>query len=200
MNRSEDEIYVVGGGPSLTGFDFSKLRDKTTIAVNAALVDVPNPDYFLTADTWYCGVAAKANFWNTFPWKVIVIGKDHKRYRRAVPSLQFYDEIICPTRFDGKIGMDKRHFATGKNSGFCGLQYAVLLNPKRICLLGFDLSKTKGDHYHNRYCVGANLKDFAPHFIEGLSILKEKTNIEVVSYSKDSPINEIVPFKPPVSI
>ena len=45
-----DVCFIVGGGPSLTGFDFSQLNGYDVIAVNKAVEYVHNPKYFITCD------------------------------------------------------------------------------------------------------------------------------------------------------
>ena len=198
MERADNSsIYIVGGGPSLKGFDFNRLDGKRTVAVNAALQDVPNPEFFLTADTWYCGVAVNANFWGKISYRIMVIRRDHKRYYRAEKYLLYYNQIIEPTSFDGNISLDHSGFATGQNSGFCALQYAVRwLNPSKIHLLGFDFSIEGGEHYHDRYKVGAKrLDEFAEHFITGINIVREKTDIEIISCSPISPLNDYIIYK-----
>jgi hypothetical protein len=48
-----DVCFVVGGGPSLNGFDFSELNGFDTIAVNKAVEFIQNPTYFITTDYSY---------------------------------------------------------------------------------------------------------------------------------------------------
>ena len=45
------DVFIIGGGSSLKGFDFSRLKNKETIAVNMSALDVPNPTYCITADS-----------------------------------------------------------------------------------------------------------------------------------------------------
>ena len=40
---TNQSVYVIGGGNSLRGFDYSFLKNKTTIAINSAYKFVPNP-------------------------------------------------------------------------------------------------------------------------------------------------------------
>ena len=35
------EVFIIGGGPSLKGFDFARLKDKTCVAVNLSFRYVP---------------------------------------------------------------------------------------------------------------------------------------------------------------
>ena len=188
MNSKFEETYIVGGGSSLKGFDFSRLENKCTIVVNMALKVVPKPNVFLTADSWFCGHAVRNDFWNKMAYRVMVIAPTHKNYGRAKPYLAHYDEVIAPFSYDGDISLDPDKFATGRNSGFCAFQYTILKKPKRIYLLGFDFHRHGGDHWHDDYPVGYNrLKEFAGNFITAIKKLKKiAPNIEVISCSSDS--------------
>ena len=54
FNSNDSEIcFVVGGGPSLNGFDFTQLNGFDTIAVNKSVEYIPNPTYFITTDYSY---------------------------------------------------------------------------------------------------------------------------------------------------
>ena len=84
-----------------------------------------------------------------------------------------------------------------KNSGFCGLQYAVLLKPKIIHMVGFDLtSKPKQRHY---YSTGGpsdpRLHEFFIHFRTAIRIL-QMNDFQVVSRTRESRLNDIVPYIP----
>jgi len=100
------------------------------------------------------------------------------------------------------IGFEFKDFKTGYNSGFCAFQLAVLLGYKKIHLLGFDLcEKESKTHYHSRYrnrkTISSKMFDkFYANFVLAIGILKEKTDIEVISHSKISRLNSSIPFIP----
>ena len=52
-NSKESICFVVGGGPSLCGFDFSQLNGYDTIAVNKSVEFIQNPTHFITTDYSY---------------------------------------------------------------------------------------------------------------------------------------------------
>lgn len=185
-----DFICVIGGGPSLKGFDFSKLRDLDTIAVNSAIQDVPNPTYFITCDSGFVKRAVRAKFWNVNTKKILIF--THK----ILPYESYFDLVIEPKSCGGGIGFTMDNFITGCNSGFCALQYAVLLGYKKIYLLGIDLDTKGGNHYHNRTNLYvSHLKTFYNHFVDALAVLKN-TDIKVISCSPISRLNEFIPYMP----
>lgn len=192
------DIYIVGGGSSLKDFNFECLRNKTTITVNAALKVVPDPDVFLTADTWYCGIAAKMRFWNKRCHKIMVVGPDHKMYKRAKPYLKYYDRIIMPYSYDSDISLDAEKFATGRNSGFCAFQYSLFCQPRVIHLLGFDFHTDDGDHFHDDYKVAkSRLEMYASNFIKAIIKLKTMAHdLKIISHSVKSPLNDHIEYQP----
>lgn len=190
--------YIIGGGPSLEGFNFDLLKGKDTIAVNMSLKYCPFATYFITADSGIIQKAVKEKFWNVCPGtvKVVVMGPDHKRYNRIKGCLKEYDVIMRPHRFDGQIGFTSDKFATGKNTGFCALQWAVLLGYKRIYLLGIDLVAKDGKrHYYGGQGTNPDrcLNTFFKWFVMGTQILKQK-GIEVISMSPNSRLNDYIPY------
>lgn len=194
--NGQDDIYVVGCGLSLKKFDWSFLEDKTTIAVNGSLQDVPNPDYFITADSAVAIRAASNIFWGTKANTILVMGNDHPKFKEVSRHVSCFDHRIVPRRFDGELSLSESEFATGQNSGFCGMQMAAILGAKRIHLLGIDLN-SKGDYknYHARYTsVTKQFDEFYLHFCTGIYKLKNKYKVQVISHSSISRLNNIIEY------
>ena len=197
MNK---EVYIIGGGPSLVGFDFSQLKDLDTIAVNVSALDVPNPTYCITADSGIFKKIQKGLFKDIDTTWVLVTNPNHATMKWKngkfthksgfVYNLFAVNMVIRNAGTDG-IGFSFKDFRTGYNSGFCGLQLAVLLGYETIHLLGFDLSSDRGNsHYHDRYhgnkIVDETFTKFRDNFIGALKIIQEETNIQVISHSSTS--------------
>jgi hypothetical protein len=189
------DIYVVGCGPSLVDFRWSILADKTTIAVNGSVVDVPQPDIFVTADSSFAGVASKVRFWGVDTYKVLVMRPDHKRYRWVKPYLHLWNHCILPSRFNGEIGFSESDFATGQSSGFCGMQLAVILGAKNVHLLGMDFCSKGVSNYHQRYAsYPSRFDEFLLHFKTAVAIL-ERHDIKVISHSRISKLNDVIEYR-----
>ena len=206
----KDDVYIIGGGISLKGFDFRKLKDKNTIVVNMSAFDVPNPTYCITADSGILRKVQEGYFKDidttwvlvtnpnhcSMKWKNGVFKHIHSGY---VYNLFAVNMIIRNAGVEG-IGFEFKDFRTGYNSGFCAFQLAFLLGYKRIHLLGFDLcEKDSRTHYHNRYRNKKTISDkmfekFYTNFVLAIGILKEKTDIEVISHSKISRLNSFIPY------
>jgi len=201
-----DEVFIVGGGPSLKGFDFSRLANKNTIAVNVAALDVPNPTYSITADSGTFRRLQQGYFKDVDTTWVVVTNPNHSTMKFKDGKFQhksgfvynpFATNILIRNAGVEGIGFSFKDFRTGYNSGFCALQLAVLLRYKKIYLLGFDLHPNEG-HYHNRYGAGkTNKKDvdmFFNNFVLGLNSIARETDIKVFSCSQGSRLNTVIPF------
>jgi len=203
MNR---EVFIIGGGKSLDGYDFNRLKDKDTIAVNVSALDVPNPTYCITADSSIFRKVQEGYFKDVNTTWVLVTNPEHcsMKFRDGkfvhkngfVYNLFCMNMVIRNAGVEG-IGFTFSDFRTGYNSGFCALQLAVLLGYDVIHLLGFDLT---GSHYHKHYSPNQQIavktfEKFYQNFVLALGIIKTQTNIKVISHSPVSRLNRIIPYE-----
>jgi len=159
-------IFVVGGGPSLSGFDFRPLSRKNTIVVNSSIFFVPNPDYFITMDfTWFgkngiqydsLGEGNKKTYRLSKAKKFFVVAYDKGRFVHTPNGvldtrfdlnydLRVVDEVIHSTSYGG-VGKSLQDFHCGSDSGYSGIQLAVALGYTKIYLLGMDFDITSSDN------------------------------------------------------
>ena len=210
IQSSDGEVFIVGGGPSLAGFDFSSLTDRCTIAVNKSVFHIPNPNYFISVDYTFLRKVSKAVF-NSIPAKKFFVADFSHPFLKEVNKqitdtrynmvydLSDYNILIRAYKQEG-IGYTFEDFRTGRNSGFCALQLAIILGFKKIYLLGIDLNKQGKTHYHEGY--GEKVKTFVPkldeyynYFRIGLKQLQqERPDIQVFSCSPDSRLHNIIPY------
>lgn len=204
------KIYIIGGGSSLQGYDFGKLKGIETIAVNVSALDVPNPTYSITADSSILRRIQENYFKSVKTTWVLVTNPNHcsMKWRdgRFVHKNGFVYNLFCVNvviRNAGVegVGFSFNDFKTGYNSGFCAFQFAFLLGFDEIHLLGFDLSSQGTSHYHDRYGKGKKIHDrtfekYYRNFVVALKILKEKRpDVRVVSRSSVSRLNGIIPYR-----
>ena len=200
-------VFLVGAGESLRGFDFSRLRDKDTMAVNMSALDVPDPTYCVTADSSIFRRIQEGYFKDVKTAWVLVTNEAHcsMKWRdgKFVHKNGFVYNLFCVSMLirnagvEG-IGFSFDDFRTGYNSGFCALQLAVLLGYEKIYLLGFDM---RGKYYHDKYgdkkIRNKTFDKFYDNFVTALSVLKERRpGVEVVSCSHTSRLNEIIRYMP----
>ena len=163
-NVNKDICFVVGGGPSLNGFDFSLLNGFDTIAINKAVEYIQNPTYFITTDYSYFIKASlhidQIKLKTQKSYFVANMSHDYMKLKRGqivdtrrnfvYEDLYKYDGVIQSYNKD-KFSSTINEFSHGENSGHCGIQLALLLGYKKIYLLGFDLNNTGQSHFHQSY-------------------------------------------------
>lgn len=150
--------FLIGGGPSLGGFDFKRLRGHRTIGVNRAY-EFFDPTIAFSMDTRFLrwildgkyGPEATAKFEKTPAYKVWLL-----TYTASLPA----DIFVIPVYRNHAWGMDHMSWRMedgighGANSGFGALNLALVLGANPIYLLGFDLDHTNGkSHYHGGHPV-----------------------------------------------
>lgn len=130
-----EAVFVIGGGPSVKGFDFSRLKGRRIIAVNNAGLDlVPWADVLFWADARW------------FDWNHGRLG-EHKgalKIARKRPHIETGHDIKT-VRFTPRR-LSHWHDAVG---GWCGgssaINLAYLMGAKVIVLMGFDM---RPGNYH----------------------------------------------------
>jgi len=152
------ECFIVGGGPSLHAFDWSRLKGKRTIGVNRAY-EFFDPTILFSMDTRFLnwvhqgryGEEALKKFNNFVGYKVwlctytvklpddIYIVRVYKNYNEGLKAFTF---------------TSKNGIGHGNNSGYGALNLAVCLGANPIYLLGFDCRHENGrTHFHNGHPV-----------------------------------------------
>jgi len=205
------KVFIVAGGPSLRGFNFKCLKGYDCIVVNKAIFDVSCPKYFITIDHAFLGRAkarkvvanpkVKSYFVANYASGQLVNkrGKIFCKKTKRYYNLDEFDIVIESRRFDG-LGFNWEDFRNGNCSGYCALQLAILLEYTEIYLLGLDL-KVDGNntHYHSGYGYSTarmtkNLNEYFNYFKTAIQDLPRR--VKVVSCSKNSRLNRLIPYTP----
>ncbi len=183
--------FIIGGGPSLKGFDFSRLRGERVIAVNKAYYDVPFADIVFAMDRPLLDL--------------ITSGKLGENYRQAFESFwgmkvwldlsgYSYPPGVYSLPSAGEIGWTKsitQGLFHGQNSGYGALNLALVLGADPIYLLGYDCSKGPAGekNYHNGYPSGGNpdaVNIFLKAFNAGAEMLKAIPHPKVINLNPQS--------------
>lgn len=138
---NDEVVYIVGGGPSLKGFNWDRLSGKNVIAINRAYEVLPNADVLYWTDSrfyrWY-----RKDINNFKGMKVTcrpIVDK---------PS----DVILLKANNSFNIDTRPEFLSHGNNSGYAAINLAVKLGAKKIYLLGYDMkSNPKNSHWHTGY-------------------------------------------------
>ena len=133
-NWGDRRCYLLGGGPSLTGFNFERLRGRGIIVgINQSMFD---------ADACMCGVTIDPTFVQRFHDKIEAVAAVKPVYLVLGPN--WWNTNSRPIRGAAYI----QDIARRGTSGFAALQIALRKGCKRITLLGFDYYP---GHYHTSY-------------------------------------------------
>lgn len=193
--------FIICGGPSLVGFDFSLIQNEKTIGVNKSFVQYNTTVLYAMDQRMYDSVTYPNrkdtknvqlhNQWIGYSGiKVFMRDKGSGHFD---PTVYVVDSISEQT-----ISLDiSKGIYTGNNSGFGAMMLAIALGSTQIFLLGCDMKidkEKKKTHWHDGY-NHQQLKtwdNILPKFIEEFthsagSILKQ--GISVVNLNRFSSLN-----------
>lgn len=209
-----DTVFVVGGGPSLSSFNLSKLSNYHTICINQSVFDIPNPDYLITCDYTFLIKLGKERLSTLSCTRVFVanfIGEALKETGGKIidPHCNlFYDlssfDTIIKARNRSGIGGTFRDFRSGGNSGYCGFQLAVLLGYKKIVFVGIDLTIVgRKTHYHSVYTTELTLfkrrlDTYYAEFKHGIDQVKRDFPNIKMSTGTPGRLQELLPLESPI--
>lgn len=148
-------VVVVGGGPSLRGFDWELLRGKRIIAINRAYISVPWADVFFTEDLRFVKKFSTRDDWRDFKGRKVVHCLDESFDRQFLdrdPSIHLIRRR--PRREARCWSHSLEHgLSYASNSGIGAINLADILGGDPIYLLGFDcrVSADKQSNYHSDY-------------------------------------------------
>ncbi|MHB2169958.1 hypothetical protein [Alsobacter sp. R-9] len=135
-------VYLIGGGPSLKGFDFQVLRGRgIVVAINDAILAAPWADVAFSIDTvWIRNRVEALRDWGG-------------EFVAAVPQGYEPPEGVRGRFLQRKQGTGVSPLPwiimTGDNSGYAALSMALMRGAARVALLGYDM--TTPGHWHEGY-------------------------------------------------
>lgn len=174
-------VYILGGGPSLDGFDFERLKGERVIAVNNAYMPGRAP--------W-----APVLYFMDWGWYGI-----HKNALAKWSGLKITSADKCKNepgikvvRWRHRLGLDDdpRFMTRGTCSGFGAISIAAKLGGKKIILFGFDMRVVDGRHnYHNEHFREIKTEIYVNNFIrpfESFVKAAEERGIEIINATPGS--------------
>lgn len=159
--------FVVGGGPSLRHFDFSKLRGKLTIGVNRAF-EFFDPTILLALDARFYervrdGVYGPETMMKFLEFKGLKVGVHISKVH--IPGVREIQSLGAA----GPIVPIERGIYHGNNSGYSAIALALALGASPVYVLGIDM-RYDGEmtHHHGGHPERTPEKDLIkkclPHF------------------------------------
>jgi hypothetical protein len=182
-------VAIVGAGPSLHQFEFSRLRGPwRVIAVNQKVWDLPWADACISIDIpWIRDQAARVVATMTMP--VYVAGPEYHQCPH-VPGMNYLKRSRTFGFSDAADTVEM-----GGTSGYAALNFAYLKRAKFVVLFGFDYSAARGDHdkpeQYPWHPVGHNARywpRWATNFAEALPQI-ERAGMKVLNASPESTIS-----------
>ena len=134
--ESGNDVFVVGTGTSLMGFDWGRLTGKRTIALNDAVRAIPEPSYHLFSDvniwTRYRDLAISAA-------TLVVCQKRARSEFLRWEKCSFKDRVYWfDLKSNAEVERDDCHLFVNRTVATAGIQLAWKLGARRIFLLGID--------------------------------------------------------------
>jgi hypothetical protein len=168
-----ETVFLLGGGPSLRGFDPSVLDGRRVIAINNSWELKPDADVLYFCDSsWWTRKKPKAEALAGYGRNGDAV-KAHFRGEFVVTIGDLIDPRVKRLRNGGKTSLsgDPSALKHGTNSGYQAINLAYLFGASRIVLLGYDM-RTEGNatHWHAGHGHGAAVvehklaKVFLPYF------------------------------------
>lgn len=181
-----ETVYIIGGGPSLKDFNWNRLNDKKTIAINKALLSYPNADALYWTD---------GRFYN---WHKKDIDSFKGLKYTIAPRRELTEDIHLLKR-GVKYGLETspNALAHGMNSGYAAINLALHLGSKKIVLLGYDMGNSGTvSHFHDGYPINATADTiYNKHFLPGFDILKEHIKGKGIQIFNACPTSKLNVFK-----
>ena len=135
--------FIIGGGPSLKGFDWSLLDGELVIGINRAF-EFYDPSILFSIDTRFYNWLYKGEYGDAAITKFEA--SQGVKVWADTGNLHYLDagendiHVIPKKGTDGLTSTIKDGVCTGKNSGYAAINLAVVLGCTEIYLLGFDMA------------------------------------------------------------
>lgn len=188
---ADQPCFIIGGGASLSGFDFERLRGRgRIIAINRAFEFIPFADVLFFMDNRFYQLIHKKTLdphsldkWDAFSGYRVFLNIMGRQY-----------DDVYSLRSLGRVGLSNsvtKGIYHGNNSGVGAICLAYCLGTSPIYLLGYDGKFTGGkSHFHSGYnfvmregVVRSFIKDF-----ERLARFTARISARIINLNPDSAI------------
>jgi len=189
--------FIVGGGESIKGFDFSRLVGEITIGINKAFEFFPNSTLNYCMDHTFYSQMLRGDFDRPGEPPLQSFWKNYEGTRVFLTPMElkeFGKEVYLVKRLlDPEINRENLEHGIyqGTNSGTGAICLAVALGASKIYLLGYDLKAVNATHWHGGY-EKRNVEEFSKKlsgYCTDITLLKpllDQAGIGVVNLNPDS--------------
>ena len=180
----QQTVFVLGGGPSLIGFDVERLRGRRVFVVNQSIYLAPWADALFFMDQhWFDANRAAVE---AFGGLRITAARHSKA---AAPDLLKRVTFTHGPEF--VFGTGNLKFS--RTSGHAAICLSIVMGAIKVVLLGFDMRIADGrSHFHDAYRNNADKlfrDDFLVHFT-GWNDAARKCGVKIVNCTPGSALNE----------
>jgi len=196
----DKKCFILGGGPSLTHFDFNLIKDELTIGVNKSFTRFScTINYGMDM-----GFYDKLTYSYSSDSRLIKLHQQWLEYSGIKvflkrPRFKLDSSVYVVNDIKEKtLSFDlEKGIYGGNNSGFGALMLAITLGATKIGLLGYDLkvdNQAKKTHWHSGYIhqrfdtMQSKLDKFKMPFNEFSEAIVQQ-GIEVINLNPDSALN-----------
>ena len=176
-----DRCFILGGGPSLKGFNFEILQREFTIGINRHYL-FSNPSIHFAMDWDLYKEIKDTQEWEDYRGVKIFFDVSNRPYEDVYIILSA-GAMGIPQSFEGGI-------FHGQNSGFGAIQLAYLLGFKEIYLLGFDMKMSGLEgHFSDKWYTRPQYEVILERFVEEfdqVAPMFEERGIRIVNLSPDT--------------
>jgi len=150
--------YIVGGGPSLKGFDWRLLAGRLTIGINRAFEQF-DPTIIFSMDNRFLLWVEKGDFGVEVRDRFQTYDRGYKIWLDCAGKQLYPEDILPISAYQAGPWSDSLEagLAPANNSGYGALNLAALLQASPIYLLGFDMGSGAPDGrqewWHDGYKV-----------------------------------------------
>jgi len=140
-------VWIIGGGPSLAGYDLTDLRARgRVVGTNRAAELVPCDATFTLDQTFIKNRADELARWalDQEVFAAMDVGWFDPDGNESIPGVTYLRRI-----HGTGVGTDPGIIVNGLNSGYGALCLAILKRARDIFLLGYDLRENA--HWHDGY-------------------------------------------------
>jgi len=137
-------LIIVGGGPSLRGYDCSDLRDRgRVVLLNDAVMFCEGDVLFSMDANWIKRSTGMINdFTGEEVWLTVSDRQIHEVYARPVSHLKKMSSRV------NTLSTSTDQIYCGGNAGFGVLNLALLKGARVIYLLGYDMNRGPHEQWH----------------------------------------------------
>lgn len=183
--HKNEDIYVVGTGPSLRVFPIAYLSDKITIGLNQAWKTLPTT-YSISVHPELVVEYEKAK---TKPKTNWIVKQKNEFANKSFEDKTYYIFRTVDKDFSIFTKPVKDHLFIGRGVQQTAMNMAALMGAKNIILVGVDMTDVGGDHHgHDQHVKfhGLEPKDVYAEYRKYTALARrelKKININVLSLS-----------------